>query len=105
MKYDGVPYRETPLFRFISTTTSISVSLGSNQGLLSESSVGPSDLKSPGKNYFSVAFGYSPEMVEGFVDASDETLSRADPELRRKSYQNLTPLRKQFAKHNDNFFC
>ena len=54
---------------------------------------------------FSVTFGYSPEMVKRFVEASNETLSRADPELRRKSYQNLSQLRKQFSKHNDNFFC
>ena len=65
----------------------------------------PDGAVSPGKIFILVTFGYSPEMVERFVDASNETLSRADPELRRKSYQNLSQLRKQFSKHNDNFFC
>ena len=54
---------------------------------------------------FSVLFGYSPEDVLSFINASNPNKQSASKELQQQSAQNLNHLFLQYFRKNQDFYC
>ena len=52
-----------------------------------------------------VLFGYSPDAVEGFIEASNANISPPSTELDNKSRRRLESLGKDYERLNEDFIC
>ena len=57
------------------------------------------------KWFNSVLLGYSPDGVEGFIDASNKSASPPSEELDEKSRSRLKKLGDNYERHNEDFIC
>ena len=57
------------------------------------------------KWFNSVLLGYSPDGVEGFIDASNKSASPPSEESDAKSRRRLKKLGDNYERHNEDFIC
>ena len=57
------------------------------------------------KWFNSVLLGYSPDGVEGFIDASNKSASPPSKELDEQSRKQLKSFKKEYEKYQEDFIC